>query len=84
MLVASIMAVVVLGQPREAGRINEPAALVSQLGAPRFAEREAAALALERLGAQPRCQLCTLRAQLAIRRSGCAPPGSRKRSKSRF
>jgi hypothetical protein len=50
MLVASIMAVVVLGQPLEADRKNEPSALVSQLGASRFAEREAAAQALERLG----------------------------------
>jgi hypothetical protein len=50
MLVASIMALVVLGEPREAEGNGQPSAIVSQLGAPRYAEREAAAQALERLG----------------------------------
>ena len=47
---AALVLLVVLGQGPRVETTADPAALVRQLGAPRFAERQAAAADLERLG----------------------------------
>jgi hypothetical protein len=50
MLGASLVLLVALGQVQEARPDQDPAALVAQLGAARYADRQAAAEALERIG----------------------------------
>jgi hypothetical protein len=50
MSIAALLLLVGLGQSPGSAPEPDPAALVLQLGAPRFAERQAAAAALERLG----------------------------------
>jgi len=50
MLGANLMLLVLLGQVPQAGPDRDPAALVAQLGAARYADRQAAAEALERIG----------------------------------
>ncbi|MFI5454968.1 MAG: hypothetical protein ACHRXM_05905 [Isosphaerales bacterium] len=50
MLGANLMLLVSLGQVQQAGPDRDPAALVVQLGAARYADRQAAAAALERIG----------------------------------
>jgi len=50
MLGANLMLMVLLGQVPAAGPDRDPAALVAQLGAARYADRQAAAEALERIG----------------------------------
>jgi hypothetical protein len=50
MLGATLLFALVLGQTQAGGPDSSPAALVARLGAPRYADRQAAAEALERLG----------------------------------
>ena len=53
MPIAALLLLVGLGQLPQAAGNPDPDGLVAQLGAPRFADRQAAAATLERLGAPP-------------------------------
>ena len=80
MLGAKLILSVVLCQVQAGDASQDPAALVAQLGSARYADREAAAQALERIG-RPPSPPC---ASLAIRTTPRYEPGPgswRKRSK---
>ena len=76
----NLVALVLLGQLSTSAPQSDPSALVGQLGAARYADREAAAGALERLG---RAALPALRAARDHRDPEVRSPGLRARAENR-
>ena len=72
MIAAPLLVALLVGQVPDAGSSRESAALIEQLGASRYADRKAAAEAIERIGrsALPALRTFAIR---ATRRSGPAP-----------
>ena len=73
MLSRALVLLVALGQTSLAETAPDPTALVRQLGAPRFADRQAAAAELERLGSPA---VPALRRRASVSRHGDQNPGS--------